>query len=200
MHYYMLHQIHRRAADGIHWNAEAVRMQVNVFLTHFCLSRKIPLLNRWKKSRNLEMKENCLLEEAKLALKAASTDYLNRQRNRKRLQKRTFAQAHRRRPYQGYRNRRYNLINWSSSSCGLCEINKGLWFDASFQLTKPFQDFWTAAWCSKMVVAVWSGTFFSKHIFVSTTDKIIPVSIALNIIADFLKNLRPWPWPRHTKG
>ena len=110
MHYYMLHQIHRRAADGIHWNAEAVRMQVNVFLTHFCLSRKIPLLNRWKKSRNLEMKENCLLEEAKLALKAASTDYLNRQRNRKRLQKRTFAQAHRRKHYQGYRNR-YNLIN-----------------------------------------------------------------------------------------
>ena len=119
MHYYMLHQIHRRAADGIHWNAEAVRMQVNVFLTHFCLSRKIPLLNRWKKSRNLEMKENCLLEEAKLALKAASTDYVNRQRNRKRLQKRTFekrtfAQAHRRKHYQGYRNR-YNLINRPSS-------------------------------------------------------------------------------------
>ena len=126
MHYYMLHQIHRRAADGIHWNAEAVRMQVNVFLTHFCLSRKIPLLNRWKKSRNLEMKENCLLEEAKLALKAASTDYLNRQRNRKRLQKhpqRTFAQAHRRKHYQGYRNR-YNLINRPSSSCSLCEIKQ----------------------------------------------------------------------------
>ena len=37
MHYYMASQIHPRAADGIHWNSEAYRIQVNVFLTHFCL-------------------------------------------------------------------------------------------------------------------------------------------------------------------
>ena len=30
MHYYMASQIHRRAAEGIHWNYEAVPMQVNV--------------------------------------------------------------------------------------------------------------------------------------------------------------------------
>ena len=29
MHYHFYHQVHRRAADGIHWNPDAVRMQVS---------------------------------------------------------------------------------------------------------------------------------------------------------------------------
>ena len=48
MHYYMCNQIHRRAADGIHWNPDAVRMQINIFLTHFCLSRNIELPRNMK--------------------------------------------------------------------------------------------------------------------------------------------------------
>jgi len=75
MHYYMSPQVHRRAADGIHWNSEAVRMQVNVFLTHFCLSRGIELQNKWKKSRRLVMPKNILLEEAKLAQRAAFENF-----------------------------------------------------------------------------------------------------------------------------
>ena len=43
MHYYMLNQTQRRVSDGIHWNTDAVRFQVNVFLTHFCLSRQLKL-------------------------------------------------------------------------------------------------------------------------------------------------------------
>jgi len=101
MHYYMMPQIHRRAADGIHWNAEAVRMQVNVFLTHFCLARGIELQNRWKESRNLKMSENCLLEEAKLAQRAAVQSFRERPVHRgnkpKRVEGRTFVHAHRRR-------------------------------------------------------------------------------------------------------
>jgi len=101
MHYYMMPQIHRRAADGIHWNAEAVRMQVNVFLTHFCLARGIELKNRWKESRNLKMTENCLLEEAKLAQRAAVLHFRERQVHRgnkpKQPQGRTFVHARRRR-------------------------------------------------------------------------------------------------------
>jgi len=101
MHYYMMPQIHRRAADGIHWNAEAVRMQVNVFLTHFCLARGIELKNRWKESRNPKMTENCLLEEAKLAQRAAVLHFRERQVHRgnkpKQPQGRTFVHARRRR-------------------------------------------------------------------------------------------------------
>ena len=42
---------------------------------------------------------------------------------------------------------------------------------------------------------IFEQIWYSESIL--TTDMIIPVSIAMNIIADFLKNLRPWPWLRH---
>jgi len=48
LHYYLLHQVHKRMPDGIHWTQDAVRMQTNIILTHFCLSRKIPLPGRDK--------------------------------------------------------------------------------------------------------------------------------------------------------
>jgi hypothetical protein len=100
MHYYMCHQIHRRAADGIHWNSEAVRMQVNVFVTHFCLSRGLQLQNRWKETPYGKMSENILLEEAKLAQRAAVLHFRERFVHRgikpNRLQQRTFVHAHRR--------------------------------------------------------------------------------------------------------
>jgi len=43
LHYWMLHQIHKRMPDGIHWTQDAVRHQVLIILTHFCLSRDIKL-------------------------------------------------------------------------------------------------------------------------------------------------------------
>jgi len=106
MHYYMASQIHRRAADGIHWNSEAVRMQVNIFLTHFCLSRGIELKNRWKESfpfNPVKMTENILLEEAKLAQRAAVLHFRDRlvhrgNKPRKTQHQRPFVHAHRRRP------------------------------------------------------------------------------------------------------
>ena len=48
LHYHMLHQIHKRMPDGIHWTQQAVRFQLNIILTHYCLSRKIPLPGRDK--------------------------------------------------------------------------------------------------------------------------------------------------------
>lgn len=45
LHYWMLHQMHKRMPDGIHWTADAVRLQLNLLLTHFCLSRDIDLPN-----------------------------------------------------------------------------------------------------------------------------------------------------------
>ena len=101
-------QIHRRAADGIHWNPDAVRwgsialkpfkcsdpwglergdlnettckaddprlrMQLNIIMTHYCQSRRIPLPNRWmvgeKNPRNL------LLEESNSICEQAFRDY-----------------------------------------------------------------------------------------------------------------------------
>lgn len=63
MHYYMLSQIHRRATDGIHWNPDAVRMQTNIILTHYCLSRQLPLPENWKKGQ-APLTRNLMLEEA----------------------------------------------------------------------------------------------------------------------------------------
>merc|ERR1719431_2243887 len=46
LHYWMAHHIHRRVGDGIHWNQDAVRLQLNLILTHFCLSRGLELPGR----------------------------------------------------------------------------------------------------------------------------------------------------------
>ena len=43
---YQVHQIHKRMPDGIHWTQDAVRLQLNIILTHFCLSRDIKLPGR----------------------------------------------------------------------------------------------------------------------------------------------------------
>lgn len=68
MHYFMCNQIHRRAADGVHWNANAVRMQVNIFLTHFCQSRDLPLPGKVDGS-------NLLMRETMESVRAAGNDY-----------------------------------------------------------------------------------------------------------------------------
>merc|ERR1711894_150571 len=47
LHYWMTHQIHKRMPDGIHWTQDAVRLQTNILLTHYCLSRDLPLPGRW---------------------------------------------------------------------------------------------------------------------------------------------------------
>merc|ERR1719318_715412 len=52
LHYWMTHQIHKRMPDGIHWTQDAVRLQLNIILTHFCLARKLPLPGRWGGERN----------------------------------------------------------------------------------------------------------------------------------------------------
>ena len=65
LHYWMTHQIHKRMPDGIHWTQDAVRLQLNIILTHFCLARKIPLPGRWGGARNRP------LESAEMIAKAA---------------------------------------------------------------------------------------------------------------------------------
>ncbi len=49
MHYHFTSQVHRRASDGIHWNPDAVRMQLNIIMTHICLSRGLSLPGCWNK-------------------------------------------------------------------------------------------------------------------------------------------------------
>jgi len=49
MHYHFYHQVHRRAADGIHWNPDAVRMQSNIILTHISLARGLKLPGNYNK-------------------------------------------------------------------------------------------------------------------------------------------------------
>merc|ERR1712080_444790 len=65
LHYWMMHQIHKRMPDGIHWTTDAIRMQLNIILTHLCLARDLPLPNRWGGDRNTP------LESAKKFAKAA---------------------------------------------------------------------------------------------------------------------------------
>ena len=43
LHYWMLHMVYLRKADGLHWTQDAVRLQTNIILTHLCTSRDIPL-------------------------------------------------------------------------------------------------------------------------------------------------------------
>jgi len=68
LHYWMSHQIHKRMADGIHWTADAVRLQLNILLTHFCLSRDISL------PHTIRAEPNRPLESAKILAKAAQQD------------------------------------------------------------------------------------------------------------------------------
>jgi len=68
LHYWMVHQIHKRMPDGIHWTQDAVRLQLNIILTHFCLSRDIKLPGRWGGERNRP------LESAKKIADAATAD------------------------------------------------------------------------------------------------------------------------------
>ena len=65
LHYWMTHQIHKRMPDGIHWTQDAVRLQLNIILTHFCLARKLSLPGRWGGARNRP------LESAEMIAKAA---------------------------------------------------------------------------------------------------------------------------------
>ena len=50
LHYHMMHQVHKRMPDGVHWTQAAVRFQVNHILTHWCLSRDLPLPHRDRSS------------------------------------------------------------------------------------------------------------------------------------------------------
>ena len=68
LHYWMTHQIHKRMPDGIHWTQDAVRLQLNIILTHFCLSRDLELPGRWGGEANRP------LESAKMIAKAATED------------------------------------------------------------------------------------------------------------------------------
>ena len=57
-------QVHKRMPDGIHWTQAAVRFQLNLILTHFCLSRNIPLPRRDSSNflRHAKRIADCALE------------------------------------------------------------------------------------------------------------------------------------------
>jgi hypothetical protein len=74
MHYYLLKQINRRCPDGIHWNPDAVRLQLNIVMTHICLARDMPLTDRWKVGLKPDEMKNTLLDEAKEIAEAATND------------------------------------------------------------------------------------------------------------------------------
>ena len=64
LHYWMTHQIHKRMPDGIHWTQDAVRLQLNIILTHFCLSRNLKLPGRWGGKRNRPLESAKRIAEA----------------------------------------------------------------------------------------------------------------------------------------
>jgi len=70
LHYWMLHQIHKRMPDGIHWTQDAVRHQVLIILTHFCLSRDIKLPGHSQKT----LERNKPLESAIKIAKAVEDE------------------------------------------------------------------------------------------------------------------------------
>jgi len=86
MHFYMLTQIHRRAMDGIHWNPDAVRMQVNTIITHYCLSREIELPQNWVKGQPPN-KRNLMLEEVQKMANVAYDDLQPHKRIREEMEK-----------------------------------------------------------------------------------------------------------------
>ena len=53
LHYWLSHMIYKRLNDGIHWSSSGVRLQVNIILTHYCLSRNLPLPGRCEVGRSL---------------------------------------------------------------------------------------------------------------------------------------------------
>ena len=63
LHYYMMHQVHKRKHDGVHWTQDAVRFQTNLILTHYCLSRDLELPGR---------DESKIVEVAKKVAQAAN--------------------------------------------------------------------------------------------------------------------------------
>ena len=64
LHYWMTHQIHKRMSDGIHWAPDAVRLQLNIILTHFCLSRDLELPGRWTGTQNRPLESAKRIAEA----------------------------------------------------------------------------------------------------------------------------------------
>ena len=61
---FWLFQVHKRMPDGIHWTQAAVRFQMNLILTHFCLSRNISLPRRDSSNflRHAKRIADCALE------------------------------------------------------------------------------------------------------------------------------------------
>ena len=88
--------------DGIHWNPDAVRMQVNTIITHFCLSREIELPKNWMKGKNKQMttiqsryftligqppnKRNLMLEDAQKIANVAYDDLQPQKRIREEME------------------------------------------------------------------------------------------------------------------
>jgi hypothetical protein len=64
LHYWMTHQIHKRLSDGVHWAQDAVRMQLNIILTHLCVSRDLPLPNHNEGTRNIPLESVKVIAEA----------------------------------------------------------------------------------------------------------------------------------------
>jgi len=89
MHYHLKDIVFRRASDKIHWNPDAVRFQTNLWLTHYCITRKLEHLlpEGWKKTsigrfyeRNQtldnDQQRNINLEEAMQLVSTADNDFL----------------------------------------------------------------------------------------------------------------------------
>ena len=87
MHFYFSNQIHRRSSDGIHWNPDAVRYQVNTILTHFCLSREITVPSERDGNEGYE-EENGTLQLAKKYVQEAKEEIEALNRNEEREEER----------------------------------------------------------------------------------------------------------------
>jgi hypothetical protein len=68
LHYWMVHQIHKRMPDGIHWTQDAVRLQLNIVLTHYCLSREVKLPGRWGGQQNRPLESARRIADAAVAV------------------------------------------------------------------------------------------------------------------------------------
>ena len=84
-------QVHKRMPDGIHWTQAAVRFQLNLILTHFCLSRNIPLPRRDSSNflRHAKRIADCALEGPVEIVKDRNENHDN---NNKRKQQTTAGQ------------------------------------------------------------------------------------------------------------
>lgn len=52
LHYFLRHQLHRRADDGIHWDMTAHRRMTNLIMTHVCEAWREQLPGRVDRNRN----------------------------------------------------------------------------------------------------------------------------------------------------